>query len=167
MLLRYNAPFVSFRCLKVRCFEWYFRIRIQNHIYFENTTNFFYPHYKVSKKESVISEIRGVFPWCFEKDTPEKYPCYKKRPKVVPIGRQKRKQKQKQKLRFCFCLWFLVPIGNKKQGKKWQPVFESLQNSKMEVHFWNPRNGASPCSSPVFLFGNLLLLSDVHEGQIL
>ena len=41
MLLRYNAPFVSSNCLKVRCFEWYFRIRIQNHIYFENTTNVF------------------------------------------------------------------------------------------------------------------------------
>ena len=83
MPLRYNAPFVSFKCLKVRWFEWYFRIRIQNHIYFENTTNFFYPRYVVSKKESVISEIRYVFPWCFEKYTPEKYPRYKKRPKVV------------------------------------------------------------------------------------
>ena len=32
-------------------------------------------------KESVISEIRGVFPWRFEKYTPpEKYPRYKKRP---------------------------------------------------------------------------------------
>ena len=26
---------------------------------------------------------------------------------------------------------------------------------------------AFSCSSPEFLFGNLLLLSDVHEGQIL
>ena len=30
----------------------------------------------------------------------------------------------------------LVPIGNQKQGKKWRPIFEKLQNSKMEDHFW-------------------------------
>ena len=50
---------------------------------FENTTNFFYPRYKVRKKESVEVEIRGVFPWCFEKYTTEKHPRYKKRPEVV------------------------------------------------------------------------------------
>ena len=47
---------------------------------FENTTNFFYPRYKVRKKESVDFEIRGVSPWCFEKYTTEKHPRYKKRP---------------------------------------------------------------------------------------
>ena len=30
----------------------------------------------------------------------------------------------------------LVPIWNQKQGKKWRPIFEKLQNSKMEDHFW-------------------------------
>ena len=41
--------------LKHHGHERYFRIRIQNH------TNFFYPRCEVSKKESVISEIRGVW----------------------------------------------------------------------------------------------------------
>ena len=50
-LLRYSAPFVSFKCVKVRWFEWWIRIRIQYHTFFESTTNFFYPRYKVSKKE--------------------------------------------------------------------------------------------------------------------
>ena len=71
LLLRYNAPFVSFRCLKVRCFEWYFRIRIQNHIYFENTTSFFAHVIKWVKRspwflESVVFS-RGVL-----KNTPRR-----------------------------------------------------------------------------------------------
>ena len=58
----------------------YFKIQTRSRIDFENTTNFFFPRYKVRKKESVDFEIRGVFPWCFEKYTTEKHPRYKKRP---------------------------------------------------------------------------------------
>ena len=56
------------------------KIQTRSCIDFEDTTNFFYHRYKVRKKESADFEIRGVFPWCFEKYTTEKHPRYKKRP---------------------------------------------------------------------------------------
>ena len=49
---------------------------------------------------------------------------------------QKGHEKQEQKWRFCFCSWFLVPIG------KWRPIFENLQNSKMEVHIWQTKTSS-------------------------
>ena len=39
---------------------------------------FICPRYEVRKKETVDLEIRGVFPWCYKKYSPEKQPRYKK-----------------------------------------------------------------------------------------
>ena len=69
------------------------------------------------------------------------------------------------KLLFCFCRWFSVPIRNQKQGKKWHPVFESLQNSKMEVHFWNPKTTSKLPFLFLFLIGSCQEADQKSIGQ--
>ena len=46
-------------------------------------------------------------------------------------------------------------IGNQKQVKNWHPVFETLQNSNMEVHFCNP-NTTSENAIFIFVFDRLM-----------
>ena len=72
MPLRYNAPFVSFKCLKVRWFEWYFRIRIQNHIFLKTLRTFF-THVMKWVKRSPWFLKSAMFSRGVLKNTPRRY----------------------------------------------------------------------------------------------
>ena len=71
--------------------------------------------------------------------------------------------KTKTKMAFFFS-WFLVPTvweKKPKTRKKWHTVFENLQNSKMEVHFCNPKT--TPKMPFLFLF--LFLFGSCHQAD--
>ena len=67
------------------------------------------------------------------------------------------KQKQNDFFVFVTGSGSLVPIGNQKQGRKWQPVFESLQNSKNGCLFLTSKNQFKDAIF-IFIFDRLVPL---------